>query len=78
LANLAMLPVAARRPLATERHITVPQAAERLQLSGETPHRPAQRGRLPGFKAGGPGHFGRPNIDAWVVEQVREKREGKQ
>ena len=57
-----------------EEYLTVPQVAELLQLSEKTVYRLAQRGKLPGFKAGGSWRFRRQDIDAWVAQQVAQKR----
>jgi excisionase family DNA binding protein len=59
-----------------EEYLTVPQVAELLQLSEKTVYRLAQRGELPGFKAGGSWRFRRTDIDAWAAEQIRGKRHG--
>jgi len=54
-----------------EEYMTVPQVAELLQLSEKTVYRLAQKGELPGFKAGGSWRFRRRDIDAWAAKQIR-------
>lgn len=53
---------------------TVADVAALLQLSEKSVYRLAQRGELPGFKAGGSWRFRRQDIDAWAAAQLRHRR----
>ena len=77
MADLTILLMAACRPSAMERYLTVPQVADLLQLSEKTVYRLAQRGKLPGFKAGGSWRFRRKDFDAWAAEQIQGKQKKK-
>lgn len=58
-------------------YLTVADVAALLQLSEKSVYRLAQRGELPGFKAGGSWRFRRQDIDAWAVALVGRKKEAK-
>lgn len=58
-----------RRPPVPE-YLTVADVAALLKLSEKTVYRLAQRGELPGFKAGGSRRFRRRDIDAWAEALV--------
>ena len=74
LPNLAILgPHGERRPN-VEHYLTVPEVAELLKLSPKTVYRLAQKGELPGFKAGGSWRFRRRDLDAWASKLVRRQQ----
>lgn len=56
-----------------DEYLTVSQVAELLQLSEKTVYRLVQRGKLPGFKAGGSWRFRRQDINAWATVQIQRK-----
>ncbi len=72
-----MLPGSDCERCALEEYLTVPEVAELLKLSAKSVYRLAQKGDLPGFKAGGTWRFRRRDIDAWAEEQVRAARRRK-
>lgn len=57
--------------------MTVADVAALLQLSEKSVYRLAQRGGLPGFKAGGSWRFRHRDIDGWAAELVKGKQKGK-
>lgn len=71
-----MLPGSDCERCALEEYLTVPEVAELLKLSAKSVYRLAQKGELPGFKAGGTWRFRRRDIDAWAAELV-EREKGK-
>lgn len=60
-----------------QEYLTVADVAALLKLSEKTVYRLAQRGALPGFKAGGSWRFRRQDIDAWTAALVRQKKGAK-
>ena len=73
-----ILPPPLREGVALEEYLTVPDVAELLKLSAKSVYRLAQRGELPGFKAGGTWRFRRRDIDAWAAALVKQKKGEKQ
>lgn len=73
--NLAQLCHAQGPPSAppVEHYLTVPEVAELLRLSEKTVYRLAQKGELPGFKAGGSWRFRQQDLDAWAAGLVGRK-----
>ena len=55
-----------------QEYLTVADVAALLKLSEKTVYRLAQRGELPGFKAGGSWRFRRRDVDAWAAALVRK------
>jgi excisionase family DNA binding protein len=59
-----------------QEYLTVADVAALLKLSEKTVYRLAQRGELPGFKAGGSWRFRRRDIDAWAAALVGRQKGG--
>lgn len=55
-------------------YLTIEEVAKQFGIDRTTVYRLAQRGRLPGFKVGGQWRFGQKVLEAWVAEQVAQKR----
>ena len=50
--------------------LTLPEVAEYLKLNPKTIYRLAQRGDLPGFKAGASWRFKLSDIEAWIENNM--------
>ena len=61
-------------------NLSVEEVASWLGVTPRTVYRLAQRGRIPGFKAGGQWRFSRAMLESWVTDRVTVawlKAEGK-
>ena len=50
--------------------LTIKEVAAYLKLVDKSIYRLAQRGELPGFKAGGAWRFRRRDLDAWIESRM--------
>ena len=57
--------------------LTLREVAELLSLSEKSAYRLAQKGDLPGFKAGGSWRFRQEDIDAWMRYGIRAAKTAK-
>jgi excisionase family DNA binding protein len=57
--------------------LTLREVAELLSLSEKSAYRLAQKGDLPGFKAGGSWRFRQEDIDAWMRDGIRAAQTAK-
>ena len=71
--SLANLPAMGSRRSPVQEYLTVADVAALLKLSEKTVYRLAQRGNVPGFKAGGSWRFRRMDIDDWAAALVGRK-----
>ena len=55
-------------------YMAVPEVAELPKLSENTVYRLAQKGEIPGFKAGGSWRFCRRDTGVWAAKQIRATR----
>jgi len=53
--------------------LTLQEVAEYLKLNEKTIYRLAQRGELPGFKAGGSWRFRRGDIEEWIASNMNNR-----
>ena len=56
--------------------LTLKEVAEYLKLSEKTAYRLTAEDKLPGFKVGGSWRFRQSEIEKWIDEQSRKRKEG--
>lgn len=57
--------------------MTIREVAEFLKLTEKTAYRLVSEDKLPAFKVGGSWRFRRSEIDLWIKQQSKIKKDGK-
>lgn len=58
--------------------LTLDEVATYLKAGKRTVYRLAQKGEIPAFKLGGTWRFRHSELDAWIAESIKTKREQEQ